>query len=862
MSHPTDHVDNANQDHTALLEARVRQQAAVAELGLFSLNNSDPGVIMDEAVRLLAETLDVDLAKVLELLPDGTHLLLRAGEGWDPALIGRATVPADTASQAGFALVSNEPVIFEHLPTETRFRHTRFLRDHGAISGMSVVIRGRERPFGVLSVHTRTRRRFSNDDIYFLRAIANTIAMTVERSRVDEELHRRHEEFRALAENAPDIIARFDREFRHLYINGAIERYTGIPAEEFIGKTNRELGMEEASTSEWESVFDNVFTTGQEQWYEFSFTDGEKTFWFQSRIVPEFDLKGSVRTVLAATRDITQQKLATEELSASEERFRSLSTSSPIGIVVADARGNIEFLNPRFQEITDAPLEEVLGRGWLSFVHPDDRRWLLDRFRADFAAGRDAEAEVRIDTRPHIDSWIKLRASPMFTQDRDVTGYVATVEDITDRKLSEQRLAFLADAGAILSKSLDVRETMEGIVNLSVPRFADMAMVNLLDSEQKLRTVSVAHADTNIGAILRKQYHESPPDYQEPHAVARVLRTGVPELIRDISEDRWSQIARTDEHRRLVYMFQPRSALVLPLVARGITLGIMSFVYSTSGRRYSETDLGFGIDLAERAALAIDNARLYQEAQDAIRIREEFLSIASHELKTPLTSVKGYAQILERVANRTPAHVSKVASRVREQAERLEALINDLLDVSRIQQGRLDLRLTEFDIAALAADVLVRFREGLEATSIHTLLLEAEKPVHGVWDAERIDQVLTNLLSNALKYSPDGGTVRVRVEGNEDVCILQVSDEGIGIPEEDQSDLFQPFKRTSHHPTNVTGTGLGLFIVRRIIEQHGGDIDVESNPGVGTTFTVRLPLNAEQHQVHPKAGTGELRFPE
>jgi signal transduction histidine kinase len=228
-----------------------------------------------------------------------------------------------------------------------------------------------------------------------------------------------------------------------------------------------------------------------------------------------------------------------------------------------------------------------------------------------------------------------------------------------------------------------------------------------------------------------------------------------------------------------------------------------------------------------------------------VRQREEFVSIASHELKTPLTTVKGYVQLLAREIQQ-PAPDMEVAAEflgeLQGQLGRFEALIGDLLDASRAQQGRLDLRREEFDLSALAHDVLARFEHAAERTDRHRLVFVTDGPVVGEWDRARIDQVLTNLLSNALKYSPDGGDVTVEVHRRGGEAELVVADQGVGIAPEDRPALFQPFARISAAQT-VEGTGLGLYITSQIIERHGGTISVDSRRGAGTTFRVRLPLS-------------------
>ncbi|HEU5423356.1 MAG TPA: HAMP domain-containing sensor histidine kinase, partial [Nitrolancea sp.] len=262
---------------------------------------------------------------------------------------------------------------------------------------------------------------------------------------------------------------------------------------------------------------------------------------------------------------------------------------------------------------------------------------------------------------------------------------------------------------------------------------------------------------------------------------------------------------------------------------------------------YAPEDQDFLLALASRAALAVENARLIQQLQQAVQAREEFLSIAAHELKTPMTTVKGFAALLVdqlRGGEPDPEIVQECGDELRAQVDRFETLVNDLLDASRAQRQRLDLHVEPLDLTELAVRVVARFQRGAGADG-HRVALSAGEPVEGVWDPDRLDQVLTNLLSNAVKYSPEGSEIRVAVWRHGDQAALSVSDHGIGMSPDEQARLFTPFVRTSAARQTAPGTGLGLYISRQILEQHGGSIEVESAVGAGTTMVVRLPIRRE-----------------
>jgi PAS domain S-box-containing protein len=281
--------------------------------------------------------------------------------------------------------------------------------------------------------------------------------------------------------------------------------------------------------------------------------------------------------------------------------------------------------------------------------------------------------------------------------------------------------------------------------------------------------------------------------------------------------------------------------------ARPVRSGETQYVGVTAAALPSETDEPVTLVILQDVTTQITNQR---EREIAIQLRDEFLSMAAHELKTPLTSTKGFVELLRRQIQRpqwNQARISRLQEQLREQVDRLEHLVADLLDASRIQQARLEPHPVPLDLAMLATQVLQRFRDDPSGRFPHLFVLEAPEPVMGTWDRNRLDQVITNLVSNAIKYSPDGGEVTVTVRNVDDHAELTVRDQSIGIDPDLQTRLFQPFIR-GNVGGEVPGSGLGLHITSQIVEQHGGTISVASTPGSGSTFTVRLPLEVTRTQ--------------
>ena len=322
-----------------------------------------------------------------------------------------------------------------------------------------------------------------------------------------------------------------------------------------------------------------------------------------------------------------------------------------------------------------------------------------------------------------------------------------------------------------------------------------------------------------------------------------MVATGQPEILSDVTDEVLRATARDEEHLRLIRDLRLVSLMCVPLPARDKVMGAITLASSESGRRFGPEDLAFAQDLAARASVAIENARLYREAREAVRARDEFLSIASHELKTPLTTLQLQIQGVARKLKSFPEEsaVQGLAARVgtsERQVERLTALINNLLDISRITAGRLELDLEPVDLAAVAREAAARFRDDLARAGC-VLELHADGECPGEWDRLRLEQVVMNLLSNAAKYGA-GRPIAIVVDGGEATARFSIRDHGIGIPAEHQGRIFERFERAVSD-RHYGGLGLGLWIVRQIVDAFGGTIEVESKTGEGSTFTVLLP---------------------
>lgn len=441
-------------------------------------------------------------------------------------------------------------------------------------------------------------------------------------------------------------------------------------------------------------------------------------------------------------------------------------------------------------------------------------------------------------------------------------GDVAVIENLAHRaalaidnaRLFEQaqihavQMDTLAEVSQGMAEAnLDLTTILETI-SLQVARLVgDFVVIRLPSEDRKwLQPVAVYHPDPEAEAALRKMFDENPLAWSEG-ITGRVATSGESLWIPETSPAHILDSMKPD-YRSWTEQFGMYSILIVPMRRRQQVIGTIAAFRITPGHPYSESDRRFVQELADRAALSVENAQLYREAQEAIRLREEFLSIASHEVRTPLTTITGFTHLLSRFLKQEPinhARIDTITASLLSEAQRLNQLVGDLLDMSRFQQGRLDLRLEDVDLSVLARDVAERLRVAQDPSSRRAISVEAPEPVIGFWDAARLDQVVTNLVSNALKYSTEGDiTIQVNLDGSD--AVLSVSDRGVGIPRDQQARLFEPFERgeSAHHLSG--GAGLGLYITRQIVEHLGGSISVTSAPNAGSTFTVRLPLSPEQ----------------
>ena len=571
---------------------------------------------------------------------------------------------------------------------------------------------------------------------------------------------------------------------------------------------------------------------------------------------------------------------------AAERAEASLGTTlRSIGdaVIATDTRGDITFMNLVAERLTGWSADVARGRPLQSVfrIINEESRQPVDNpvdkvLQTGLVVGlanhtvllnREAGREIPID-----DS-----GAPIRNEAGEVQGVVLVFRDVTEKKQEEARRAFIADATTTLGSSLDPQTTLTRLAELFVPRFADWSAIDVVDPRARQpRRLAVMHVDGSKIELAHRLAERYPEPLEATTGLGQVLRSGRSELYAEITDAMLAASARDEEHLQLMRSLDLRSAMVVPLVARGHTLGAISLVQAESGRHYGPEDLAFVEDIARRAAIVLDNAQLYASerqarltADVANRTKDQFLATVSHELRTPLNAILGWARIMSAAAA-DEARRSRAIEIIERNAVAMTRLIEDLLDVSRIISGKVRLERDRVDVADVVVAAVDALRPSLEQRVLELELgreqtaadmgAEAEAgPGAGTsegappWrifgDANRLQQIFWNLLTNAVKFTGRGGRIGVRIRRQDTSVEIDVTDDGQGIGADFLPHVFDPFRQADGTITRAHGgLGLGLAISRHLVEQHGGTIRAESDgPGRGARFTVSLPLVPATH---------------
>ncbi|HZO19151.1 MAG TPA: ATP-binding protein, partial [Gemmatimonadaceae bacterium] len=561
-----------------------------------------------------------------------------------------------------------------------------------------------------------------------------------------------------------------------------------------------------------------------------------------------------------------EAQAALDDLSEERAHLDTIVEQIPAGLLIAEApSGRLVRGNEQLEHILRRPFIETLdiaGYADWKFASPSGVELLPEEFplaRSIMHGERVVGEHLRVTRGDGTRGFVTVNSTPILDRDGRILAAVATLNDITDQRRSEEALRFLAEASSILAASLDYEDTLPTIARLAVPVLADACIIDIIDPDDRIRRVAAVHHDASRRDAAESALRATPDPTALHHPMVRALRTGMSDLFPEYPPQVRAArgvgtLPRTSsdfprisgEHLRAdPYDFlgelRPSSLIVVPLFARGRTRGAITLVIEAADRRYGTQELSLAEEFARRAGMAVDNARLYHDAQIASRAKTDFLGVMSHELRTPLNAIIGYTELLLMgVPAPIPDSARHQVERVRNASHHLLHLIDEVLAFSRLESGQEELRRGSAQLSAVvteAASVIAPI------AAERKLPLRVDVPTEAVTletDVAKVRHILLNLLSNAVKFTDEGEVVvTARVDG-EDV-VFDVRDTGIGIPSHHQERIFDPFLQLeSQASRRVAGTGIGLSVARRLARLLGGNVTVVSQPGAGSTFTARV----------------------
>ena len=574
-------------------------------------------------------------------------------------------------------------------------------------------------------------------------------------------------------------------------------------------------------------------------------------------------------------RDITDQKEIEKALRRSEELYRRVVEDQAEFVCRYLPNGTLTFVNKAFCRYFGKTEKELIHAhaGLKSLVFKEDRKIIMSRKKEVTLEFPIVTHEIRVYSPENEVRWNHWSERAIFDKKGKIIEYQSTGRDITQRKVAElllkkekERQKLLSEAGKILVASLDYESAFPQLTRLMVPAIADFCIITMQTDNGEQEHCYLAHSDQSAQQWAYEKMTDREARKLLHHPVTpqmeTTLKIGQPVLLNYSGENEANQ---KEPPAAIIREMNISSSIISPLIAREQIFGALHLVLCDPGREYGEDDLAFAQELAQRVTLAIENIQLYKKAQQAaedqkelVKLKDHFMSVASHELRSPLTAIKGYSQILQKQLVKIMQNIEASSENSQErslraldsillQTDRIGELIHRLLDYTKIQEGKLEL---VYSRCASLVETIRRVAESQKvANQFHSITVAEDIPeIACAFDETRIVQVLNNLITNAIKYSPAGTTITIGMHEQESPAeiIVWVKDEGCGIEKEAQSLVFERFYR---HPdtelSHIEGLGLGLFISNEIVIQHNGKMWLESEPGKGSIFYFSLPFSSQ-----------------
>ena len=510
---------------------------------------------------------------------------------------------------------------------------------------------------------------------------------------------------------------------------------------------------------------------------------------------------------------------------------------------------------------------DVAFENFRGFVHPDDRELVHHAVSEAMRTKEPFAYDHRVVWPDGTVRWVHGRGRTIVDANGEAVTMVGSGQDITERKRAADAERLLAEAAETLASSLDYTQTLTAVANLVVREQADWCSIAIGDETGRHSNLAVAHRDPRRVKWAEEYNRLNPPRFDTPTGVPHVLRTGRSEFYPELTRELLEASAQSEQELRVIEELQMRSAMIVPMLARGRTIGAITMIGAESRRRFTEDDLRLAERLASRAAIAIDNARLFEEARTARAEAEaantakaQFLASMSHELRTPLNAIAGYAELIElEVLGPITEKQREAVGRLQRSRRHLSALVDQVLSFARVEAGKIEFEPTHVGVNEALHKLGEMIAPQADGKQLSYRFDGCAEDIAVYADPERLDQIVLNLLANAVKFTPPGGEVELIVDCDAESVTISVKDTGPGIPPEKQAAIFQPFVQLAV-PGDVSagGVGLGLAISRDLARAMNGDISVSSEVGNGSQFSLRLPRSYQPLSRVPSATPARL----
>jgi len=924
--------------------------------------------LLAEAIDILIEATGADRAAVL-LHDEAQVMRFRAWRGLSPAY----RMATEGHTPWAHDIVNAEPVLIldlagAGLPAEL----DRAVRDEGIASLAFVPLTHGGRLLGTFMLYHDEAHAWTEAEVVLARNVASHLASATVRTEAQEGLRASSDQLATIMRTVDEGLVMQSRAGDLVYVNEAAARFVGFATTaEFLGASREQvLAQFEILDEERRPLSPDELpgrralrgeATERVVCYRILATGEER--WSVVRANPVYDAEGGVVLSVSVIRDITAARSAEERARQSTALIEGVFRTVPVGLAFWDTDLRYVRVNEALEQMYGVAASELLGRT-LFELRPEYGSDLTPVIQQVLETGSpvlDLELIGERRDEPGVRRVWVTSFFPVRDRTGELLGVGCSASDVTaernaleERARAEDRIRFLARASDLLNETLDYEQTLASIAEMAVPTLAGQVVIDLVEDDGSMRCVAAAHSDPAKSAHVRDLRRRYPPTADD-HPVQRAVRTGEAVYLGDV-QDHVDEMAHDAAHAEEIRALANTSGIVVPLIARGRTLGAIQLGTVDPQPRFTQADVELATELARRASLALDNARLYREAQarghaasalefvddgvflldgdgvirlwnpaaaqtfrvkaskaigrpagelirdwstvqDRIRVASEpssgagraqtlpvdvqgeerwlsisavrfpggtvyafrdlteeraidqlksdFVATVSHELRTPLSAIYGAALTLQRRdVQLEESQRAGLLDVVASEADRLARIVNDILWASRLDSGQMGVSIESCDAAGLANQVV----DALRSHAPETVELVVDAPVGlppVATDPDKLRQVLTNLVDNAVKYSPDGGRVLVAVAHAGSRIRFRIEDQGLGIPPAEHSRIFEKFFRLDPSMTRgVGGTGLGLYICRELVYRMHGRIWVASDGRSGSTFTVELPVAA------------------